>query len=276
LPGVAGQPEPTAAGVAPAIGSHDGCAMLTLYQCAVPPTPCRDAPKHQLPGALHCVADVEEMPISVLIRLTVQRWSQANPYASGARFSSASSCFRCCGLSRSRDTGPLGRSAAVPAVLPGLTPPRRRPRRRRRSRDVVNPIPAGERPAARSRSRACRCCQGRGVAAIGLTEHEPLCPDRDRWPGDRSKLSHGRQSIPRPPDKASATTGSVSRRKWRRFTRGPRARRTGATCTNSMPDRARSADCTGISRPLVPRPVPRRDGHRRAREAPTLQSRPLS
>jgi hypothetical protein len=47
--------------------------MLTLYQCAAPPTPYRDAPTHQLPGALHGVADVEEMPISVLIRLTVQR-----------------------------------------------------------------------------------------------------------------------------------------------------------------------------------------------------------
>jgi hypothetical protein len=53
-------------------------------------------------------------PISVLIRPSAQYWLPANPCAGGPRFSSASSRARCCGLSRSRDTGPRDRSAAGP------------------------------------------------------------------------------------------------------------------------------------------------------------------
>ena len=45
---------------------------------------------------------------------------------------------------------------------------------------------------------------------------------------------------------------------WRHITRGTRVRGIAATCTNSTPDYAQCADCTGISRPLVPRHVPRR------------------
>src|SRR5229473_5570747 len=54
------------------------------------------------------------LPISVLIRPSVQRWSPANPCASGPSLSSCSSRAHCCGLSFSRDTGPLDSSAAVP------------------------------------------------------------------------------------------------------------------------------------------------------------------
>jgi hypothetical protein len=54
------------------------------------------------------------LPIKVLIRPRVQRWSPANPCASGPFLSSASSLVHCCGLSFSRDTGPLDLSAWVP------------------------------------------------------------------------------------------------------------------------------------------------------------------
>jgi len=43
----------------------------------------------------------------------------------------------------------------------------------------------------------------------------------------------------------------------RRITRGLIPRTRGVTCTDSTADRTRSADCTGISRLPVPRPVPR-------------------
>lgn len=33
----------------------------------------------------------------------------------------------------------------------------------------------------------------RTVPSLGLAEHEPLGPDRARWPGDGSELSHGGQ-----------------------------------------------------------------------------------
>ena len=49
-----------------------------------------------------------------------------------------------------------------------------------------------------------------------------------------------------------------------RITRGMLPRRTAAACINSTVDNAGSTDCTGISRPLVPRPVPRRAGERLA------------
>ena len=46
-------------------------------------------------------------------------------------------------------------------------------------------------------------------------------------------------------------------RSTRRITRGMRPRRTAATCTDSTKDSAGRTDSTGISRPLVPRLVPR-------------------
>jgi hypothetical protein len=35
----------------------------------------------------------------------------------------------------------------------------------------------------------------RTVPCLGLTEHEPLCPDRGWWPGDGPELSHGWHSV---------------------------------------------------------------------------------
>jgi hypothetical protein len=42
----------------------------------------------------------------------------------------------------------------------------------------------------------------RTVPGLGLTEHEPLGPDRGRRPGDGSELSHGGQSTARPPGRS--------------------------------------------------------------------------
>ncbi len=47
-----------------------------------------------------------------------------------------------------------------------------------------------------------------------------------------------------------------------RITRGPAFGSHGLTCTDDTADRAQSADCTGVWRPLVPRPVPRTVWHR--------------
>ena len=86
-------------------------------------------------------------PIRVLIRPRVHRWSLANPCASGPFRSSASSRAHCCGLSRSRDTGPLDRSASVAAVLPGpLPPPHRAFRDPQVMRDLADLVAAGEPP----------------------------------------------------------------------------------------------------------------------------------
>jgi len=59
-----------------------------------------------------------QMPISVLTRPSVQRWSPANLCASGPLPSSASSRAHCGALSFSRDTGPLDRNAAVQGAGP--------------------------------------------------------------------------------------------------------------------------------------------------------------
>src|SRR2546430_86210 len=73
-------------------------------------------------------------PISVLIRPSVHRWSLANPCASGPFRSSGSSRAHCCGLSRSRDTGPLDRSASVPPSCQARCHRRTDPSVTRRSR----------------------------------------------------------------------------------------------------------------------------------------------
>ena len=86
--------------------------------------PCRRI-SFQVPSTVYPTWN--SLPISVLIRPSVQRWSPANPCASGPFVSSASSRAHCCGLSRSRDTGPLDRSASGSAVLPGPVPPPHRP-----------------------------------------------------------------------------------------------------------------------------------------------------
>src|SRR6266496_5226912 len=82
-------------------------------------------PAHQLPHPSGVYPTWNSLPISVLIRPRVHRWSPANPCASGPLPSSSSSRAHCRGLSFSRDTGPLDRSASVP---PGPVPPPHRPR----------------------------------------------------------------------------------------------------------------------------------------------------
>ena len=98
-------------------------------------------------------------PISVLTRPSVQRWSLANPCASGPLRSSASSRAHCCGLSRSRDTGPFDRSAPAPPSRHARCHRRTDPSVTRRSR-AISPIasPRANRLAASSRSRSRRSC----------------------------------------------------------------------------------------------------------------------
>src|SRR5579859_3553786 len=98
-------------------------------------------------------------PISVLIRPRVHRWSLANPCAKGPFRSSASSRAHCCGLSFSRDTGPLDRSAPVPPSRQALCHRRTDPSVTRKSRAISLILsPRANRPAASSRSRSRRCC----------------------------------------------------------------------------------------------------------------------
>src|SRR6185312_2140906 len=98
-------------------------------------------------------------PMSVLILPRVHRWSLANPCASGPFRSSSSSRAHCCGLSRSRDTGPLDRSASSPPSRQARCHRRTDPSVTRRSR-AISPIasPRTNRPAASIRSRSRRCC----------------------------------------------------------------------------------------------------------------------
>src|SRR5216683_5738553 len=65
--------------------------------------PCRRI-SFQTPSTVYPTRN--SFPISVLIRPRVQRWSPANPWASGPFPSSASSRANCCGISLSRDTAP--------------------------------------------------------------------------------------------------------------------------------------------------------------------------
>jgi hypothetical protein len=79
--------------------------------------------------------------------------------------------------------------------------------------------------------------------------------EADRHAVDGCRPAHN----PAPIGNALIRSGRTGRR---RITRGPRPCIHGVTCTDSTTDGIRSTDCTGISRPPVPRPVPRtRDGH---------------
>jgi len=99
------------------------------------------------------------LPISVLIRPSVHRWSPANPCASGPLASSSSSRDHCRALSLSRDTAPLDFSALVPPSRQARRHRRTDPSVTRRSRAIC-PVasPRANRPAASSRSRSRRCC----------------------------------------------------------------------------------------------------------------------
>ena len=98
-------------------------------------------------------------PISVLIRPSVHRWSLANPCASGPFRSSISSRAHCCGLSFSRDTGPLDRSASAPPSRQAWRHRRTDPSVTLRSRAISLIVsPRANRSAASSRSRSRRCC----------------------------------------------------------------------------------------------------------------------
>src|SRR6516225_9437325 len=99
------------------------------------------------------------LPISVLIRPSVHRWSPANPCASGPFRSSASSRAHCCGLSRSRDTGPLDRRASAPPSCQAPCHRRTDPSVTRRSCAIsLTASPRANRSAACSRNRSRRCC----------------------------------------------------------------------------------------------------------------------
>ena len=114
------------------------------------------------------------LPISVLILPRVQRWSAANPCASGPFFSSASSRAHCCGLSRSRDTGPFDWSAPAPPSRQARYHRRTDPSVTRRSCAISLIVPPrANRPAASSRSRSRRCCSA-GV-------YPPRCAYRMHW-----------------------------------------------------------------------------------------------
>ena len=118
------------------------------------------------------------LPISVLIRPRVQRWSPANLCASGPFPSSSSSRAHCRGDSLSRDTGPRDRSAAIPS-------PACRHRRTvrsvtRRSAAISGVLsPRANRPAASSRNRSRRCCSA-GV-------YPPRCAYRMLWSYDSAR-----------------------------------------------------------------------------------------
>ena len=133
--------------------------------------PCRRI-SFQVPSTVYPTWN--SLPISVLIRPSVQRWSAANPCASGPLSSSASSRAHCCGLSRSRDTGPFDRNAPAPPSCQARCHRRTDPSATRRSRAIsVIVSPRANRPAACSRSRSRRCCSA-GV-------YPPRCAYRMHW-----------------------------------------------------------------------------------------------
>jgi len=103
------------------------------------------------------------LPISALIRPRVHRWSPANPCASGPRLSSASSRANCCGLSRSRDTGPLDRGASVPPSRQARRHRHTGPSVTRRSRAIWLA------PSPRRKSSQRR----RGRATLSSTSRDP-------------------------------------------------------------------------------------------------------
>ena len=104
-------------------------------------------PAHQLPGALGGVPDVEQLADQRLDPAQGPALVPGEPVRQRAFPSSSSSRAHCCGLSRSRDTGPFDRSASVPAVLPGPVPPPHRPFGDPQVvRDLADPVAAGEPP----------------------------------------------------------------------------------------------------------------------------------
>ena len=118
--------------------------------------PCRRI-SFQVPSTVYPTWN--RRPISVLILPRVQRWSPANPCASGPFRSSGfqpGPLLRAQLLPRHRALRPQRLRAAVP---PGLMPPPHRPSVTRRSREIsLIPSPRANRPAASSRSRSRRCC----------------------------------------------------------------------------------------------------------------------
>jgi hypothetical protein len=88
-------------------------------------------PAHQLPGALYGIADVEEsLPISVLIRPSVHRWSPANPVRQRSLLQFGSQpgpLTRAQPLQRHRAPGQALGPQRLGTVLPGLVSPPYRP-----------------------------------------------------------------------------------------------------------------------------------------------------
>ena len=120
--------------------------------------------------------------IGALIRPRVHRRSPANPCARGTRTISASSRAHCCGLSFSRDTGPLGREAPGSAMLPGPVPPPHRPRRDPQVVcDLVNRVAAGEPPSGLHPQPLRPLLLGGRVPAPLRIPHVPVI--RQRPPG---------------------------------------------------------------------------------------------
>src|SRR6266852_1450092 len=118
--------------------------------------PCRRS-SFPVPSTVYPVWN--SLPISVLILPRVHRWSPANPCASGPFRSSCSSRAHCCGLSFSRDTGPLDRSASSPPFRQARCHRRTDPSVTRRSCAISLILsPRANRPAACSRSCSRRSC----------------------------------------------------------------------------------------------------------------------
>jgi hypothetical protein len=117
------------------------------------------------------------LPISVLIRPSVQRWSPAKPCASGPRRSSASSRAHCCGPSFSRD-----RSASSPQSRQARCHRRTDPSMTRRS-CAIWPIARRGRtarllPTAASHAAAARRACTRPVAHTAYPGHTPATTRR--------------------------------------------------------------------------------------------------
>src|SRR5258708_24637534 len=118
--------------------------------------PCRRI-SFQVPSTVYPTWN--SLPISVLIRPSVQRWPAAHPCASGPFLSSNSSRAHCCRLSLSRDTGPLDRSASAPPSCQALCHRRTDPGVTRKSCAISLTLsPRANRPAASSRSPSRRRC----------------------------------------------------------------------------------------------------------------------
>ncbi len=85
----------------------------------------------------------------------------------------------------------------------------------------------------------------------------PACAGRAS-PRLSPALTPGQRRRRRRLDLTTAQLGNGSANPRQRITRGTRVRCPAATCTNSRADSAACSEATGISRPLVPRSVPRR------------------